>query len=118
MKHLSEKGIAPSEVLFVGASLTVYAFLLLVADPDWLMWAGPVALGAFPITAPGSSLAFDPLEILATASYSVLPGLLALIILASSRGEAHGFRHSTIPGPTAEEGHTQAHGAREHRKAA
>jgi hypothetical protein len=90
MKLFTGKGFATAEILFVGAYLAVYAFLLLVSDPEWLMWAGPVTLGAFPVTAPGVSLAFDPREIFQVASYSVLLGLLALIILARIRVEAHG----------------------------
>jgi len=98
MKHPSEKGIATGEILFVGVYFAVYAFLLLASDPAWLMWAGPVTLGAFPVTAPAVSLPFEPLEVLQTASYLALPGLLALAFLSGLRGEARRSRKAELRG--------------------
>ncbi len=97
MKHLSEKGIATRENLFAVTFLFVYALILIASDPEWLMWAGPITLGAFPVGAPGVSFAFDPVETFQAASYAVLPGLLALILLVRLRGEAHRSRHSHMP---------------------
>jgi len=118
MKHLSGKGIAAAEYLFVGVYLAVYAFLLLVSDPEWLMWAGPVTLGAFPITAPAASFPFEPLEVLQAASYLALPGLLALAFLSGLRGKARRSREAELRGLLVEEKHEGAQGVREHRKAA
>jgi hypothetical protein len=97
MKHLSGKGIATRENLFAVTFLFVYALILIVSDPEWLLWAGPITLGAFPVEAPGVSFAFDPMEIFPVVSYAVLPGLLALILLVRLRGEARRSRHSHIP---------------------
>jgi hypothetical protein len=96
MKHLSEKGIATRENLFAVTFLFVYALILLVSDPEWLLWAGPITLGAFPVEAPGVFFPFDPVETFQAASFAVLPGLLALIFLVRIRGEAHRSRHSQL----------------------
>ena len=97
MKHLSGKGIATRENLFAVTFLFVYALILLVSDPEWLMWAGPITLGAFPVEAPGVSFAFDPAEAFHAASYAVLASLLAWIFLVRIRGEAHRSRHLQSP---------------------
>lgn len=97
MKHLPGKGIATRENLFAATFLFVYGLILLVSDPEWLMWAGPITLGALPVEAPGVSFAFAPVEILQAASYAVLPGLLALIFLVRIRREARRSRHSHLP---------------------
>ncbi|MGE5699387.1 MAG: hypothetical protein ACM31N_04900 [Deltaproteobacteria bacterium] len=119
MKPLKGKWGTTAEVLFVGTFFVVYAFLLLVADPEWLMWAGPVALGAYPVeAAPFVLSAFDPLEALRSASFSLLPGLLALIVLVriGGRGRGSGIAESK---ETRTEGKQEiAHGAPAHRKAA
>jgi hypothetical protein len=118
MKHPKGKGGTAAEVLFVGAFFVVYAFLLLVSDPEWLLWAGPITLGAFPYGVPKVAPAFDALEILQSASFLSLPGLLALIFLVRMPGEAPGSSRSTAPEPAAEKGEEVTHAAPEHRKAA
>jgi hypothetical protein len=118
MKHLSGKGIATRENLFAVSFLFVYALILIASDPEWLMWAGPITLGAFPVEAPPAFPAFDPQEAFRAASYSVLPGLLAWILLVRLRGEARRSLRSKKPGSLADEKHEVVHGVREHRKAA
>jgi hypothetical protein len=119
MKPLKGKCGTAAEVLFVGIFFVVYAFLLLVADPEWLMWAGPVALGAFPVeAAPVVLSAFDPLEALRLASFSVLPGLLALIVLVCIGGMRRGSGIAESRGTRMEGKQEAAHGAPAHRKAA
>jgi hypothetical protein len=118
MKHLSGKGIATRENLFAVTFLFVYALILLVSDPEWLIWAGPITLGALPVEAPGVPFEFDPVETFQAASYAVLPGLLALILLVLIRGEALESRRSEASRPAAAEGHGAAHAEPEHRKAA
>jgi hypothetical protein len=118
MKPLSGKRFAALESLFVGVFLFVYALILLVSDPEWLMWAGPITLGALPVTAPMLPPAFDAMETFQVASYSVLPGLLAWILLTRSRVTERSYRHSAIPGQDAAETRGVTHAAQEHRKAA
>jgi hypothetical protein len=118
MKHLSGKGIATRENLFAVTFLFVYALILLVSDPEWLMWAGPITLGAFPVEAPGVSFAFDPVETFHAASYAVLLSLLAWIFLVRVRGEARDSRRSETLRSPAAKGHGAAHTEPEHRKAA
>lgn len=112
MKHLSGKGIATRENLFAVTFLFVFALILLVSDPEWLMWAGPITLGALPVEAPGVSFAFDPVESFQAASYAVLLSLLAWILLVRIRGKAR-----AVSRPVAE-GHRALHAEPEHRKAA
>jgi hypothetical protein len=120
MKQLHGNGTTVAEVLFVGAYFVVYAFLVLVVDPEWLLWAGPILLGAFPTAAPKVTPAFDALEMLQSASFLVLPGLLALIFLVRTTREAR--RSSRSPAPTAAAGMEKrkaaTHAAPEHREAA
>jgi len=118
MKHLPGKGIATRENLFAVTFLFVYALILLVSDPEWILWAGPITLGAFPVEAPGVSIAFAPMEILQAASYAVLPGLLALIVLVRIRREAPDSRRSEAPRSPAAEGRGAAHAEPERRRAA
>lgn len=118
MKHLSGKGIATRENLFAVSFLFVYALILIASDPEWLMWAGPITLGALPVEAPGVSIAFDPVETLEAASYAVLPGLLALILLVRIGREAPDSRRSEAPRSPAAQGHGAAGAEPEHRKAA
>jgi hypothetical protein len=118
MKHLSGKEIATREHLFAVMFLFVYALILIVSDPEWLLWAGPITLGAFPVEAPGFSFAFDPVETFPAASYAVLPGLLALILLVRIRGESRDSRRSEALQSSAEKGHGAAHTEPEHRNAA
>lgn len=118
MKHLSGKGIATRENLFAVTFLFVYALILLVSDPEWLMWAGPITLGAFPVGAPGVTFASEPVGSLQAASYAVLPGLLALIFLMRIRGAVRVSRHPKAIRPPAAEGRGAACAAQEHRKAA
>lgn len=117
MKHLSGRGIATRENLFAATFLFVFALILLVSDAEWLMWAGPITLGALPVEAPGVSFAFDPVETLQVASYALLPGLLALILLVGIRGKARASRPSEVLRLVAE-GHGAVHAEPEHRRAA
>ena len=118
MKHLFEKGILARENLFAIGFLFVYALILLAADPEWLLWAGPITLGAFPVEAPAVSPAFRPMESLQAASYAVLPGLLALILLLRTRGEGRASRTSEVSRATAAHGNAAVRVEPEHRKAA
>jgi hypothetical protein len=120
MKPLKGYGTTAAEVLFVGTYFVVYAFLLLVVDPEWLIWAGPITLGALPAAAPKVAPAFDALEILQSASFLILPGLLALIFLVRALREARRSSRSPVPGTAAEMGKRKAvtHSAPEHREAA
>jgi hypothetical protein len=119
MKPLKGKCGTAAEVLFVGTFFVVYAFILLVADPEWLVWAGPVALGAFPVkAAPVVLYAFDPLEALRSASFSVLPGLLALIVLVRIGGRRRNSDIAELKETRMEGKRGVAHAASAHREAA
>jgi hypothetical protein len=118
MKHPAEKGSTAAEVLFVGVYFVVYAFLLLVADPEWLIWAGPITLGAFPSAVPNVASAFDALEILQSASFLILPGLLALIFLVRKPVKALGSGSITAQEPAADKRKAVTRAAPEHREAA
>ena len=118
MKQLHGKGSGTAEYLFVGVYLAVYAVLLLVSDPEWVMWAGPITLGAFPVAAPKVFPVFEPMEIFQAASYMVLPGLLALIILVRTRSDARSSRRIPAPESSGEKQQGRPHGIPEHREAA
>jgi hypothetical protein len=119
MKDLFKGRIVTREKIFLAGFFFVYALILLASDPEWLMWAGPIALGAFPVeAAPATPFSAVPLESLQWASYLTLPGLLALLILAKLRGDAHGIRAEEAPRSPAEDRHEPARGMPEHRKAA
>lgn len=69
------------EYLFVAAYLFVFATILLSSDPAWLLWAGPIVLGAFPLSVP-PSLPIDPVEAIRAASAGAFAGLLVVSALA------------------------------------
>ncbi|HJX14405.1 MAG TPA: hypothetical protein VJ386_01650 [Candidatus Deferrimicrobiaceae bacterium] len=58
------------------------------------------------------------MEAFQAASYLLLPGLLALAVLAHLRGRVRESRRSAIPGPQAEKSRGMTREAPEHRKAA
>jgi hypothetical protein len=119
MKGFFGKRIVTRENLFLGAFFFAYASLLLVSDPEWLMWAGPILLGAFPVeAAPATSGLPIPMDSLQAASYLILPGLLALVILVALRGDGRGFRRSRPSQAPADGRHGAVHSAPESRKAA
>lgn len=118
MKRLITESIVTRENLFAGAFLFLFALILLVSDPEWLAWAGPILLGAFPAAAPAVSFAAAPLETLQAACYLILPALLAGMILAGIREKVLVFRRARSSEPSAEEMRGAAHGTPEHRKAA
>jgi len=90
MKRLPKKGVATAEILFLIVYFASFAYLLLVSDPAWLIWAGPITLGAFPTVASGVAPSIEPHQLCQAASYSILPGLLALFILEGIREEKSG----------------------------
>jgi hypothetical protein len=85
MRRIPITRIIAPENLFVAVYLFFYAVILLSSDPEWLMWAGPIILGAFP-AAGAPSLSFDPLEAFRAAATGVFLGLLALAVLLSAAG--------------------------------
>jgi hypothetical protein len=87
MRQLLTKRFFTPENLFVAGVLFFYAVILLSSDPEWLMWAGPITLGAFPVTSPPSPLPFDPAEAFRAAATGVFLGLLALAVLLLASGD-------------------------------
>ena len=73
--------------LWIGATLlSLYALALVLADPEWAMWAGAMAAGALPSEIP-PSLSHTPAELFAgTGTFTVL-GLGAFLALLVIRGE-------------------------------
>jgi hypothetical protein len=76
-----KKWYVTRENLFAAAYLFFFAVILLSSDPEWLMWAGPITLGAFPLGIPQTALSFDPLEAFRAAGSAAFLGLSALAVL-------------------------------------
>ncbi len=116
-RHLTGKFFT-SENLFVAGYLFIYVAILFWSDPEWLIWAGPITLGALPYMVPSVFPAFDPLEAFRLASYLVLAGLLALIFLVRVPRGAGMSGGSTATERGAKKGAPVAHAAPGHGKAA
>lgn len=96
MKRIKTNRLLASENLFALAFLFLYAVILLLSDPEWLMWAGPITLGAFPAyTAP--PLPFDPADTLRGAAAGVMLGLLAFMVLLAANGNPRTHRERRTP---------------------
>lgn len=93
-RNKDRRRVVTREKLFLAAFLFVYAFLILSSDPEWLMWAGPVMLGALPVAAAPPLPALDPMETVQAASYAALLGLLGVVVLLALRDPARVRRHS------------------------
>ncbi|MFN3476923.1 MAG: hypothetical protein ACK4Z6_05150 [Candidatus Methylomirabilales bacterium] len=90
MKNQPEERIFTKKGLLLGALLfSIYAVLLLWAtlvNPEWIMWAGQMTLGA--LYGPDPSPLFDnPQEAFQIASVFSLLGLLTLLLLMVVMGE-------------------------------
>lgn len=96
MKQIKTNRLLASENLFVPAFLFLYAVILLSSDPEWLIWAGPITLGAFPADI-APPLPFDPADALRGAAAGVMLGLLAFVVLLAANGSprTHGERRTT-----------------------
>ena len=71
----------------IGATLlSLYALALVLADPEWAMWAGAMAAGALPPEIP-PSLSHTPAELFAGAGTLSTLGLGAFVALLAIRGE-------------------------------
>ncbi len=85
MKRLKISSLFSPENLFIVVYLFLYAAILLSADPEWLMWAGPITLGAFPVNA-APPLPFGPADTFRAAASGVFLGLSALALLLLANG--------------------------------
>ncbi len=92
MRRRQRSRYTAREYLFVAVYLFVFALLLLTSKPEWLMWAGPITLGAFPVSAPASLPPFDPVEAFRAAGSGAFLGLLALAALLFLDGGPAGAR--------------------------
>ncbi len=88
MKRVKISSFFAPENLFVAVYLFLYAAILLSSDPEWLMWAGPITLGAFPLTA-APPLPFGPAETFRTVGSGAFLGLAALAFLFLTNGNPH-----------------------------
>ena len=71
----------------IGAALlSLYALALLLADPEWAMWAGAMSVGALPSEIP-PSLSHTPADLFAGAGTFSALGLGAFVALLAIRGE-------------------------------
>ena len=71
----------------IGATLlSLYGLALLLADPEWAMWAGAMAAGVLPSEIP-PSLSHTPAELFAGAGTLSVLGLGAFVALLGMRGE-------------------------------
>lgn len=118
MNNQIDTRIVTRENLFAGTFLFVYALILLVSDPEWLTWAGPIVLGAFPAGNPATPVDAVALETLQAATYWMLPGLLALLILTGIGGRTRVVRRAPPPELPLDGMEGAAHGMQDHRKAA
>jgi hypothetical protein len=93
MRRISIARLITPDNLFAAVYLFLFAVILLSSDPEWLMWAGPITLGAFPSDIP-PPLSFDPFETVRAAAGGALLGLLAFVILLAANGNPrpHGER--------------------------
>ena len=80
----TKQGVLIGAVLFA-----IYAVILLSLDPEWVLWAGSMTLGALYIPDPAPSLFDHPQEALQMASVFNLLGLLTLLLLMVIIGEVH-----------------------------
>ncbi len=81
MRPQRKSGSIGREFLFTAVYLFVFALLLISSKPEWLMWAGPITLGAFPVSAPASLPPFDPAQAFRAAGSGAFLGMLALAAL-------------------------------------
>ena len=73
--------------LRIGATLlSLYGLALLLADPEWAMWAGAMAVGALPSEIP-PSLSHSPAELFAGAGALSTLGLGAFVALLVIHGD-------------------------------
>ena len=71
----------------IGATLlSLYTLALVLADPEWAMWAAAMAAGALPSEIP-PSLSHTPAELFAGAGTLSTLGLGAFVALLMMRGE-------------------------------
>lgn len=91
MKNQPEERIFTKKGLLLGALLfSIYAVLLLWAtlvNPEWVMWAGQMTLGALYVPDSPPSLFDNPQEAFQIASVFSLLGLLTLLLLMVVMGE-------------------------------
>lgn len=80
-----QTGLLAPKNLFIAGYLFFYALIILLADPEWLRWAGPIVLGALPVSM-APPIPFDPFEAFQAAAVGVMLGMLALVILIAVNG--------------------------------
>lgn len=72
---------------WIGATLlSLYALALVLADPEWAMWAAAMSAGALPSEIP-PALSHMPAELFAGAGTLSIPGLGAFVALLVMWGE-------------------------------
>ncbi len=77
------KGLVIGAILF-----SLYAVILFSLDPEWVMWAGPMALGALYVPNQPPPLFTRPETVFQMASLFSLLNLAVLFLVAMLRGEA------------------------------
>ena len=75
------------ELLLITIVFSVYAIILLSLDPEWVLWAGSMSLGALYIPDPPPRLFDDPQQAFRAASVFSLLGLFALGLLMVIMGQ-------------------------------
>lgn len=82
-RMFTKKGVSIAALLF-----SIYTWALLGLDPEWVLWAGSMSLGALSIPDVGPPRLFDdPREALQVASVFVLLGLFVLLLLMLTVGD-------------------------------
>jgi len=88
MKNRREDRLFTGKGLLIGAiCFSLYGIILLSLDPEWVLWAGSMSLGALYIPDPPPRLFDDPQQAFRAASVFSLLGLFALGLLMVIMGQ-------------------------------
>ena len=88
MKNTQDDRLFTGKGLLIGACFfSIYAAILFSIDPEWILWAGPMTLGALYVPSPAPQLFDNPQHALQAASVFSFLGLLTLVLLMATVGE-------------------------------
>lgn len=81
-KVFTKKGVAIALLFF-----SIYDVILFSLDPEWVLWAWPMAMGALYVPDPPPPLFADPRAAFEMGAAFYLLSLLALVFVGVIRGE-------------------------------
>ncbi len=87
--HKEDRIFRQKDLVISGLLFSIYGLILFSLDPQWVMWAGPMVLGALYVPDPPPAILFfsSPREAFQLASLFSLVSLFALGLLIIIRGE-------------------------------